>query len=293
MTPETISDSSRRNVVLLAEHEQLIPRTRTRLRGHAAADGGLTTPLVLLHGFMDTARTWELVLPALERSHPVLAPNLSGHASGPRFDPERGIAGVLDTIEAAMDEAGFETAHVAGNSLGGYLALQLAARGRARSVVALAPAGGWAPGDDAQRVTQEHFLTMQDALETALPHVDAIVSTPAGRRRATAHFVADPEHIPPELLAHLMRGAAACPGVSQLVAHARTHGWNIDAERIGCPVRVVWGTEDRLLEWPSSAVRYRDEWLPQADWVVLDDVGHCPQLDVPLETAQLILGVTG
>jgi pimeloyl-ACP methyl ester carboxylesterase len=81
--------------------------------------------------------------------------------------------------------------------------------------------------------------------------------------------------------------------VSQLVEHARTHGWHIDAERIGCPVRVVWGTEDRLLEWPSSAVRYRDEWLPQADWVVLDDVGHCPQLDVPLETAQLILGVTG
>ncbi len=57
-------------------------------------------------------------------------------------------------------------------------------------------------------------------------------------------------------------------------------------------MRVVWGTEDRLLEWPSSAARYRNEWLPQADWVVLDDVGHCPQLDVPLETAQLILGVT-
>jgi pimeloyl-ACP methyl ester carboxylesterase len=249
--------------------------------------------MVCLHGFTDTWRTWELVLPALERQHDVLALTLPGHAGGlelPRDAPEHAL---VDAVEWAMDEAGFTTAHLVGNSLGGYVALQLAARGRARSVVALAPAGGWAPGDDAQRVTQEHFLTMQDALETALPHVDAIVSTPAGRRRATAHFVADPEHIPPELLAHLMRGAAACPCVSQLVEHARTHGWHIDAERIGCPVRVVWGTEDRLLEWPSSAVRYRDEWLPQADWVVLDDVGHCPQLDVPLETAQLILGVTG
>ena len=46
-----------------------------------------------------------------------------------------------------MDEAGFETAHIVGNSLGGYVALQLAARGRARTVVALAPAGGWAEGD--------------------------------------------------------------------------------------------------------------------------------------------------
>ena len=59
-----------------------------------------------------------------------------------------------------------------------------------------------------------------------------------------------------------------------------------------CPVRIVWGTADRLLPWPSAAVRYREEWLPHADWVVLDDVGHAPQLDVPLETAELILGFT-
>jgi pimeloyl-ACP methyl ester carboxylesterase len=55
----------------------------------------------------------------------------------------------------------------------------------------------------------------------------------------------------------------------------------------------VWGTEDRLLPWPAAATRYRREWLPQADWVELEEVGHAPQLDVPLETAQLILGVTG
>jgi pimeloyl-ACP methyl ester carboxylesterase len=47
----------------------------------------------------------------------------------------------------------------------------------------------------------------------------------------------------------------------------------------------VWGTGDRLLPWPSAAVRYRTQWLPHADWVILDDVGHCPQLDVPAQTA--------
>jgi pimeloyl-ACP methyl ester carboxylesterase len=54
----------------------------------------------------------------------------------------------------------------------------------------------------------------------------------------------------------------------------------------------VWGTADRLLEWPSTAMRYRRDWLPHADWVELEGVGHAPQLDVPLETAQLILGFT-
>jgi pimeloyl-ACP methyl ester carboxylesterase len=54
----------------------------------------------------------------------------------------------------------------------------------------------------------------------------------------------------------------------------------------------VWGTADKLLPWPTAAARYRDEWLPDADWVTLDGVGHCPQLDVPDQTAGLILDFT-
>jgi pimeloyl-ACP methyl ester carboxylesterase len=52
----------------------------------------------------------------------------------------------------------------------------------------------------------------------------------------------------------------------------------------------VWGTDDAILRWPDAAARYRDEWLPHADWVVLDGVGHCPQLDSPTVAAELIIG---
>ena len=55
---------------------------------------------------------------------------------------------------------------------------------------------------------------------------------------------------------------------------------------------MVWGTADKLLPWPAAAARFRHDWLPHADWVELDGVGHAPQLDVPLETAQLILDFT-
>jgi pimeloyl-ACP methyl ester carboxylesterase len=250
----------------------------------------ITTPLVLLHGFMDTARTWELVLPALLREHDVLAPNLSGHAGGPRFDPGRGIAGVLDEIERTLDEAGFDSAHVAGNSLGGYLALQLAARGRARTVVALAPAGGWAEGDESWRETLSLQARIHAQTRLAAPQADRILTTPEGRRRATAYITVNFEHIPVELLAHQLVGVAGCDA-EPLIANALREGWSLDAERISCPVRIVWGTEDRLLPWPSAAARYREQ-LPHADWIVLDGVGHSPQLDVPLETAQLILGFT-
>lgn len=84
----------------------------------------------------------------LERHHDVLVPTLAGHAGGPPIPGEASDVVMTDLVEHAMDEAGFPTAHIVGNSLGGYIALQLAARGRAETVVALSPAGGWAEGDE-------------------------------------------------------------------------------------------------------------------------------------------------
>jgi len=254
--------------------------------------GGSGSPLLCLHGFTDTWRTWELVLPELERHHDALAPTLLGHAGASPFAGEVSGAVLADALERAMDEAGFETAHIVGNSLGGYLALLLAARGRARSVVALAPAGGWARGDGSFRETLEYLATRQELVKAAVPHAEAIVATAEGRRQVTQDITARFEHIPAELLAHQMCGAAACEGTGPLIEHALREGWDLDAERISCPVRVVWGTDDRLLAWPSAAARFREDWLPHADWVELDGVGHCPQLDIPLETAQLIVGFT-
>lgn len=248
--------------------------------------------MVCLHGFTDTWRSWELVLPALERRHEVLALTLAGHAGGPAIEGEASDAALADTVERAMDEAGFETAHIVGNSLGGYLALLLASRGRARTVVALAPAGGWAQGDESYREVLAYFTTMQELLKTAAPNAEAILASPQGRRRATQDMVTNFEQIPTELLAHQMRGAANCPAVDGLVDFGRRKGWTLDAERITCPVRMVWGTDDRVLSWPSAAARYRADWVPNADWVELEGIGHCPQLDVPVETAQLILGFT-
>jgi pimeloyl-ACP methyl ester carboxylesterase len=255
--------------------------------------GGSGSPLVLLHGFADTWRTWELVLPALERSHDVLALTLLGHAGGPPLQDEFAGEQLVDAVEHAMDDAGFATAHIAGNSLGGYVALRLAARGRARSVVAFAPAGGWASDDEHYTELLRMQARMHEQAKASAPHAHTLVSSDDGRRRASQLVSERYEHIPAELLAHLLVGIAGCHGAHTMVDYAIREGYSLDAERITCPVRIVWGTADRIVDWPRAAVRYREEWLPHADWVVLDDVGHAPQLDVPLEAAQLILGFTG
>jgi pimeloyl-ACP methyl ester carboxylesterase len=144
--------------------------------------GGEGPPLLLLHGFTDTWRTWEPVLPLLEQRFEVLAPTLVGHAGGPAFvDGEASDAAIVDALEALLDEAGWEAPAIAGNSLGGYVGLHLAARGRARSVVALAPAGGWMPEDPAGAETLRYFRVMAKMVREAAPHADY---TSRRRRRA-------------------------------------------------------------------------------------------------------------
>ena len=134
---------------------------------------------------------------------------------------------------------------------------------------------------------------MQEQLKAAAPHADGDrrhARGPAPRDRATSPT--NYEHIPAELLAHQMRGAAGCDGVRPLIEYALREGWTPRRGADHLPGAGRLGHRDRLLPWPSAAARYRDDWLPHADWVELDGVGHCPQLDVPLETAQLILGFT-
>ena len=209
--------------------------------------------IVCLHGFMDSWRTWDLVRPYLGD---VLTPALAGHLGG---RPLSGDFDLAADVERALDEAGLETAHFVGNSLGGYVALLMAERGRARSVVAFAPAGG---ADHAET------LALQ---ETGAVPLSRVVSRP----------------LPPQAETNLIAALRACD-VAPLIANAREHGWPLDPAKIGCPVRIVWGTEDQLIPYPRSAAHYRRSL--HADWVELEGVGHAPQLEVPLEAAQLILG---
>ena len=191
-----------------------------------------------------------------------------------------------------MDDAGFARAHLVGNSLGGYLALQLAARGRAESVVAFAPAGGWAPADGSSRA----MLAMQASMcEQARAARAAGADAALLSRGAAGRHQADHD----ELRAHPSRAARApdargraAASAEQLIAAALRAGFHVAAAGVRVPVRFVWGTEDALLPWPEAAWLFRGPSFARADWVELAGVGHCPQLDVPIEAGQLILDWT-
>ncbi len=254
--------------------------------------GGEGEPMLCVHGITDTWRTWELVLPLLERRHDTLAITLRGHSGGRSLDSAGDVSllGLVDEAERDMDAAGFETAHLVGNSLGGWVVLELAARGRARSVVALSPAGGWEHGNRRALRAYWDLILTQKALSLGGPLAERFAGRPGLRKLALANLVSDPAAVPAGLAAALIRGAADCPAALPLLAQTRREGYP-DLGRIDCPVRIVWGSQDRLLPVEKLSRRFRDS-IPDADWTTIDGAGHLPQIDHPERTAELILEVT-
>lgn len=104
-------------------------------------------PLLLLHGVTSSADAWVDVAPLLRDEFDLLIPTAAGHRGGPTVAGRVTVSALVDTTERLLDEHGIAKTHIAGNSLGGWMAIELARRGRALSVCALSPAGFWTSGD--------------------------------------------------------------------------------------------------------------------------------------------------
>jgi pimeloyl-ACP methyl ester carboxylesterase len=255
--------------------------------------GGSGEPLVLIHGFSGTRTVWAPVLAGLERSHDVLAVNLAGHIGGPELASGARVAlgPLIDAVERDMDAAGFQTAHLVGNSLGGWIALELARRGRARSVVALAPAGGWEARSREEKRLRSLFTRNHKVSKALLPRVDALMRRPRLRRALLAQVVARGDRIRAADAAQMLRDAVACPVYFELMDALLSDGPPQSLDGIDCPVLLAWGTRDRILPSPRYSDRLRT-LLPAAEWMALQDLGHVPMSDDPELVARTIAEFT-
>lgn len=255
--------------------------------------GGNGTPMVLLHGFTDTWRTWTPLLPALEEHHAVFAPSLPGHYGG-----EPLVAGApdmiptsLDMIERQLDTQGIEKAHLVGNSLGGWAALELAARGRALSVVGICPAGGWEIGSKEDRTVIRYFRMTDRRLRASLPMLPRIARTPALRRIAFRDLMSRPANVDADAAMGFFIGAANCSVFADAIAQAEAGDAFGELAPIDCRVRILYGTRDRIIRWPNYYARMK-KLLPSAEFVPLHGLGHIPMWDDPAVVARRILEVT-
>ncbi len=244
--------------------------------------GGAGEPLVLIHGFSATRNAWEPVLEALEHSHDVLVVNLAGHVGGPELPAgaEPTVEALVDAVERDMDEAGFETAHLVGNSLGGWIALELARRGRASSVVVFSPGGGWEPGTRAEKRLRTLFTRNHKLSTRLLPRLDSLMRRPRLRRLLLWQIMAHGDRISATAAAQLVRDSVGCSVYFELMDSIMRDGPPSTFDGISCPVLIAWGTRDRILPPRTYAARFR-RLLPDAEWTELPGLGHVPMSDDP------------
>ena len=243
--------------------------------------GGAGEPMVLVHGFSGTRLMWEPVMAGLERSFDVMAVSLAGHVGGPDLaGPSVSVTALIDAVEHDLDQAGWPTAHVVGNSLGGWIALELARRGRARSVVAISPAGGWEPGTRDERRLHFLFRRLYRMSQAASPHLEQLVTRPRLRHQILWQVMAHGERVSPAAAAQMVRDSVLTPVYWELMDAIMRDGTPPDFRGVDCPVLLAWGTRDRIIPSPRYSRRLR-ELLPQAEWVDLPGLGHVPMAEDP------------
>ena len=246
-------------------------------------------PLLLLHGIGSSWRDWQPVLGRLTAARDTLAVTLPGHLGAPPLAAgvRPGIAALCDALEAELDRLGLGTVHLAGNSLGGWLALQLARRGRARSVVALAPAGLGSPVDI--RALRRRLLRNQRLARVIAPWLGIIGRSAAASRLLLAGSVQERQAIDPREAIHKMRAFAGCPDFRDLVEDLCSAP-DAGVFELRCPVALVWGDRDRVVP-RACAERFRAA-IPTAEYTELPGVGHLPMWDAPQRIADLLIDFT-
>jgi abhydrolase domain-containing protein 6 len=231
--------------------------------------------VILLHGLGATGASFYPVIGFLRRGYRVVVPDLPGYGLSrpPHGRDFLTFAELLDTAEAFVERVAPRGAYLAGNSMGGWIAAKLASRRPelARGIALLNPGG---PGLNAEDWAD---FTRVISAEGA----DAIYQ-----------FVTRLFHRPPfgyQLLGRELRRIMRAPPVAQLVCSLQAEDF-LTAEELAsvdCPSVLIWGENDRLI--PEACRAFFLEKLPLVRYEPVAECGHCPQLECPRKTAEILL----
>ena len=248
-------------------------------------------PIVMLHPLLCSQNVWRTVADQLADTgrFEVFAPTMVGHNGGTRSTSWfMDTADLVDDVERRMDQLGWDTAHIVGNSLGGWVAFELERRGRARTLTAIAPAGGWSQHSATKYETVLKFLLGGPALIAARLIGPRILGLPFVRRIATLP-VSGPADGPshPDLVA-LVDDATHCSAYVQLLVKTLRLPGLLELANVAAPTQLVLCEKDRVFPTPRGN-KYLIDNLPADTKVIrLQGLGHIPMLEAPGRVTELI-----
>ncbi|WP_105972055.1 alpha/beta fold hydrolase [Streptomyces geranii] len=262
------------------------PPAETRTVTLSYARVGVGEPLLLLHGIGHHRQAWDPVIDILATEREVIAVDLPGFGASPALADS--FTHDLPTMTAVFgglcDALDLDRPHVAGNSLGGLLALELGREKRVRSVTALSPAGFWSQAE--RRYAFGVLLAMRRAARSMpVPLVERLSRSAAGRSVLTSTIYARPGRRSPEAVVAETLALANAQRFTETLRSGRDIRFTDDVP--GIPVTVAWGTRDLLLV-RRQGVRAK-QVIPKARLIRLPGCGHVPMNDDPALVARVIL----
>ena len=242
----------------------------------ASDHAGHGEPLLLLHGIGSTRDDFAALLPRLAEHFDVLSLDLPGHGESPIGSARPTVAALADAVEADLDARGLQRVHVLGNSLGARIGIELAARRRTLSVVAISPSGLGLP---AERLYQGLLMTTARTLMRTLRSTIApLATTPVGRTFLLAGMRARPWEAS-EAEALTMRGGFAdATGFWAMLWWAIIQDVPTNLDRIDSPVILAQGAVDVV--GAGQTPRYL-ALIAGSRFELLAGSGHAPQSDAP------------
>lgn len=242
-------------------------------------------PLLLMHGIGHRWQAWEPVMDLLAAEREVIAVDLPGFGASPPLPSGMAydLGSVVTVVGEFLDKLGLERPHMAGNSLGGLFALEAGARGLARSVTALSPAGFFTPME--LRYATAVLRACRAGAGVPPGVMRWLARSPRRRNLMFGMIYGRPDLIDMEVLLADAAAMHASVGFSPTLRARR--GIAFHGELRDVPTTIAWGTRDRLLRM-GQAVRAQQN-LPEARFVWLRGCGHVPMADDPKQVAAVLL----
>lgn len=245
---------------------------------------GAGEPVLLLHGYTLSHHSWHRVVGDLSRDYDVLAMTMPGHWGGPRLRMrDVGVSGIADGVERELDKLGWETCHIAGTSLGGEIGFELERRGRARSLAAINPSGGWKRFSYSEFSLGLVFIAQFPLAAAARLFGDRVTTREAFQRPIIRNCVSDVTAVVPDDAVNTIRAVSRCPIYLPMQLAYLRDGPLTDENirRVTAPTSLMLSEFDTFLTRNKYMQRLIDELPDHVEEVTLPGVGHIPMLENP------------